>query len=196
MSRGRILVVDLDLHDGEGTRHIYREDDTVHTFSIHNRDLGDTVAIASTSVALGTDVGDRTYLAAIREHLPRVFAEVKPDLVYYLAGADPWVEDRLGDWRVTLDGLLERDRLVIDLVRDAKRVKVPTVILLAGGYGRHAWRHGAAFFSWLLSGNADLDIPPELESIVLSCLEKDPDRRPQSAEDLARRLDADATGAE
>jgi acetoin utilization deacetylase AcuC-like enzyme len=160
---GPVLVIDLDLHDGDGTRRIFAEDPRVHTFSIHNRDLGDTVAIASTSVALGSEIGDAEYLAAIREHLPPVFAAVKPELVFYLAGADPWVDDRLGDWRITLEGMLERDRFVTGLVRDHKEVRVPTVVLLAGGYGPNAWRHGAAFFSWLLTGSSRLNIPLELE---------------------------------
>jgi len=159
-----ILVVDLDLHDGDGTREIFADDPTVHTFSIHNRDLGETRAVASTSIALGTDVNDDVYLAAIREHLPRVFESFEPGLVFYLAGSDPSVDDRLGDWRITLEGMLERDRYVMDLARPAGVPNpVPTVILLAGGYGPMAWRHGAGFFSWLLSGSSKLDIPLELE---------------------------------
>ncbi len=159
-----ILVVDLDLHDGDGTREIFADDPTVHTFSIHNHDLGESRAVASTSIALGTDVNDDTYLAAIRENLPRVFTSFKPGLVFYLAGSDPSVDDRLGDWRITMEAMLERDRFVMDLVRPAGSTEVtPTVILLAGGYGPMAWRHGAGLFSWLLGGSSKLDIPLELE---------------------------------
>ena len=159
-----ILVIDLDLHDGDGTREIFADDPEVHTFSIHNRDLGETRAIASTSIALGTDVDDDTYLAAVRENLPGVFSAFKPGLVFYLAGSDPNVDDRLGDWRITMDGMLERDRFVMDLVRpNGSPDATPTVILLAGGYGPMAWRHGAGFFSWLLGGSSKLDIPLELE---------------------------------
>jgi acetoin utilization deacetylase AcuC-like enzyme len=159
-----ILVIDLDLHDGDGTREIFADDPTVHTFSIHNRDLGETRAVASTSIALGADVDDDTYLATIRENLPGVFASCKPGLVFYLAGSDPFVDDRLGDWRITMEGMLERDRFVMELVRtDGSPEPIPTVILLAGGYGPMAWRHGAGFFSWLLGGGTKLDIPLELE---------------------------------
>ncbi len=159
-----ILVVDLDLHDGDGTRAIFADDPTVHTFSIHNKDLGDTRATASTSIALGADVEDDAYLSAVREHLPAVFADFKPRLVFYLAGSDPGVDDRLGNWRITLQGLLRRDRLVMELARPGGGIApLPVVVLLAGGYGPTAWRHGAAFFSWLLSGRDDLDIPPEME---------------------------------
>jgi acetoin utilization deacetylase AcuC-like enzyme len=159
-----ILVVDLDLHDGDGTREIFAADPTVHTFSIHNKDLGPVAAAASTSVALGADVDDATYLAAVKEHLPPVANACRPGLVFYLAGSDPCVDDRLGNWRITMEGMLQRDRLVMELVRPRpKQVEIPTVILLAGGYGPTAWRHGAALFSWLLSGDSRLDIPLEME---------------------------------
>ena len=145
-----ILVIDLDLHDGDGTRAIFADDATVHTFSIHNRDLGQANAVADTRLALGSGVEDRQYLEAVRGHLPPVFADFKPGLVFYLAGSDPGVDDKLGDWRITLDGLLARDRLVMELVRPfaGNGPTIPTVILLAGGYGPLAWRHGAALFSW------------------------------------------------
>lgn len=160
-----ILVIDLDLHDGDGTRAIFADDATVHTFSVHNRDLGQANAVADTRLALGSGVEDRQYLEAVRGHLPPVFADFKPGLVFYLAGSDPGVDDKLGDWRITLDGLLARDRLVMELVRPfaGNGPTIPTVILLAGGYGPQAWRHGAALFSWLLSGRSELDIPLEME---------------------------------
>lgn len=156
-----ILVVDLDLHDGDGTRAIFADDPTVHTFSIHNRDLGTTAALASTSVALGADIDDAAYLAALQQHLPPVVADFKPGLVYYLAGADPSLDDRLGDWKVTLGGLLARDRYVLDLLRE--ECPGPVVGLLAGGYGPRAWRHGAALCSWLITGSSALEVPAEFE---------------------------------
>ncbi len=153
-----ILVIDLDLHDGDGTRSIFAQDPTVHTFSIHNRHLGETEAVASTSVALGADVDDTTYLAALEKHLPPVVEEFRPGMVFYLAGSDPSIDDKLGNWRITLDGLLSRDRRVMELIQG-----LPCVILPAGGYGPRAWRHGAAFLSWLLTGDSRLEIPLELE---------------------------------
>ncbi len=160
-----ILVVDLDLHDGDGTRSIFAADPTVYTFSVHNNDLGGPAATASTSIALGPDMEGEAYLKTVREHLPRIFAEFKPGLVFYLAGSDPGVDDRLGNWRVSLEDMLRRDRLVMDLARPPadRLAHLPVVVLLAGGYGPTAWRHGAAFFSWLLSGRSDLHIPPEME---------------------------------
>ncbi|HOX27113.1 MAG TPA: histone deacetylase [Candidatus Krumholzibacteria bacterium] len=157
-----ILVVDLDLHDGDGTRAIFAGDPTVHTFSVHNRTLLEIPAVADTCLALGPDIGDRELIAAVREHLPPVLEAVAPGLVYYLAGSDLHRRDRLGDWRLSHEGLVVRDRVVIGLVR-ARPAPPPCVYLLAGGYGQHAWRHPAATFSWLLTGDATIEPPLELE---------------------------------
>ncbi len=156
-----VLIIDLDLHDGDGTRAIFKTDPTVHTFSIHNKTLGSAEAVASTCIELGSNVGDDHYLDTLKKHLPQVMRDLQPGLVFYLAGSDPGARDELGDWRISLDGMLARDRFVMKLVR--QDVCIPCVILLAGGYGRHAWRHGAAFFHWLLKGTRGIDIPLELE---------------------------------
>jgi acetoin utilization deacetylase AcuC-like enzyme len=148
---GRILVIDLDLHDGDGTRRIFAEDASVHTWSLHNQDLDDAPATASTSIALGGGVGDDAYLQALRESLPYTVDEVRPALVFYLAGCDPALDDRLGDWNITAPALLRRDVFVMELLRDLAG-SPPTVILPAGGYGQGAWRYTARFASWLLTG--------------------------------------------
>lgn len=159
----RVLVVDLDLHDGDGTRAIHAEDETVHTFSIHNRDLGARAARESTSLALGEGVEDAAYLAALGERLPAVLESFRPALAFYLAGSDPALDDRLGNWRITPAGLLERDRLV---VRTLRACGTPIVILLAGGYGGEAWRYGARFFADLLGGGGTIE-PPRTAEIRL-----------------------------
>ena len=155
--KGRILVVDLDLHHGDGTEAIFAEDPTVFTFSIHNRDWADTTAVASTRVELGDEVDGATYLAAVGEHLPPVVESFLPDLAFYLAGADPAATDRIGDWKTTEKDLLERDLLVLHLLLGGEE-RVPTVFLLAGGYGQEAWRYPARSLStWLAKGR-----PPAL----------------------------------
>ncbi len=146
-----VLVVDLDLHDGNGTRRIFADDPTVHTFSIHGDDWGATEAVASTSIALGPGVEDARFLDTLRAALPPVLASVRPGLVVYLAGTDGAADDTLGNWRLSARGLLERDRFVTQLVRRDGR-GCPMVVLLAGGYGRHAWRYTARFLLWLASG--------------------------------------------
>ena len=162
---GRVLVVDLDLHDGDGTREIYAADDSVYTFSIHNHDLGRLAARQSKSIALGDAVEDAEYLAAVREHLPGVVAGFRPGLAFYLAGCDPALDDRLGNWRITAGALLERDRFVVDTLR-AARPPVPIVILLAGGYGREAWRYSARLLAGLARGGPAIE-PPATDQVRL-----------------------------
>ena len=146
-----ILVVDLDIHDGNGTREIFAHDSTVHTYSVHNVNWGETEAKASTAIALGADVSDEIYLGTLLKTLPDVMMSVKPGLVIYVAGTDPAADDKLGNWKISADGMFRRDRLVFGLLRRARR-RVPVVILLAGGYGTGSWRYSARFFSWLISG--------------------------------------------
>jgi acetoin utilization deacetylase AcuC-like enzyme len=157
-----VLIVDLDLHDGNGTRRIFADDPTVHTFSIHNDHWGDTEAVASTSIALGPGVGDARFLETLREALPRVFEAVKPGLVVYVAGTDPAEDDSIGNWRLSAEGILERDRFVTSLARPEGR-PCPTVVVLAGGYGRHSWRYSARYVLWLASGRS---IEPADEEVL------------------------------
>ena len=163
--RKPVLVVDLDLHDGDGTRALFARDPTVHTFSLHNRSGGDLDAVASTAVELGAGVEDGPYLAALRAHLPGLLAAVDPGLVVYLAGCDPAADDQLGDWRISAEGMLARDRFVVEAVRHAERRK-PLAVVLGGGYGPQAWTYSARFFSWLLAGRAVE--PPSLEELTLA----------------------------
>ncbi len=161
-----ILVVDLDLHDGDGTRSIFAEDETVYTFSIHNQNWDEGEAVAATRLALGPGVEDAVYLQALRAHLPAVVAAVKPGLVFYLAGVDPAADDALGNWRISAQGLLERDRLVFAELDRLPGLRPPVVVLLAGGYGTNAWRHSARSLSWLSTGGTALE-PPSTEEIIL-----------------------------
>ena len=166
---GKVMVVDLDLHDGDGTRAIFAADETVFTFSIHNQPWGPPEALASFSLALGTAIDDARYLAAIREHLPRCFDEFSPDLVIYVAGADPAADDRLGDWQISNAGMLERDRVVFGLARGTPRSghPLPMVVVLAGGYGPDAWRHAARLFSLISSNGRRALEPVSTSEIVL-----------------------------
>ncbi|MBV8201848.1 MAG: hypothetical protein JOZ15_14590, partial [Acidobacteria bacterium] len=161
-----ILVVDLDLHDDDGTRSIFAGDPTVHTFSIHNRTTCEMPAVAATAIEMGADVGDDAYLETLRERLPEAFAAARPELVYYLAGCDPAADDAIGNWRISAAGMLQRDRLVIDLARRRER-PVPVVIVLAGGYGREAWRYSARFLSSLRPGGHAIE-PPTTAEVTLT----------------------------
>jgi acetoin utilization deacetylase AcuC-like enzyme len=165
---GPVLVVDLDLHDGDGTRSIFAEDPTVHTFSLHNLSTPDERgrnAVASTSIELPGEAGDAEVLAALREHLPPLFASFRPEIVFYVAGCDPAADDRIGNWKMTAAGLLERDLFVTSCARPGTSHR-PLVIVLGGGYGRGAWRYTARFLSALLHRGKALEPPDSEESLL------------------------------
>ncbi len=162
--RDPILVVDLDVHDGNGTRAIFAQDPTVHTYSIHGEDWGDTDAVASTSIALGADVGDEVYLGTLLKTLPEVIAETKPGLVIYLAGADPAADDALGNWRISPRGMMVRDQFVIEVARRKNR-RMPIAMVLGGGYGPRSWKYTARFLGWLIRGR--VIEPPDDEELTL-----------------------------
>lgn len=162
--QGRVLVVDLDLHDGNGTRLCFAQDPTVHTFSIHNATWDDTPAVAATVLALGSGVDDARLMTALRETLPSVVAAHRPDLVCYVAGCDMAADDRIGDWKLSVAGMLERDRFVIDTVRRVSP-RAPIVLLAGGGYGTGAWRYTARTAAWLAAGR-NIEPPDDMELIL------------------------------
>jgi acetoin utilization deacetylase AcuC-like enzyme len=163
---GNVLVVDCDLHDGDGTRAIFARDATVHTFSVHNASSGtDEDAVESTSVELGSGVEDERYLAALEEHLPPLVDRLDPVLAFYLAGADVAADDFIGDWKVSAEGTFRRDRWVTELLR-RREPPVPLVVLLAGGYGKGSWAYSARYAAWLLAGRR-LE-PPTAEEMTLA----------------------------
>ncbi|NUN14974.1 MAG: histone deacetylase [Myxococcales bacterium] len=155
--RGRILVVDLDLHQGDGTRTLFATDASVFCCSIHAVDWDDTSCVADINIALGPGIGDNAYLSALKETLPRCFSLADPDLVLYVAGVDIAHDDAIGSWRISADAILERDRLVLSL--SGKR---PLVWLLSGGYGPDAWRHTARTLAFLCTGK-DTPLPSTSE---------------------------------
>jgi hypothetical protein len=161
--RGQVLIVDLDIHDGNGTRAAFRNDPTVHTFSIHNETWDDLPAVEDTRIALGTAVEDQDYLPVIATELPAIMRRFRPGLVVYVAGVDPADDDQMGDWRISEHGLLARDQLVYQLARDGKRT--PLAVVMGGGYGNNAWRYSARFYAWLLSGH-ELDPREDVDAIV------------------------------
>lgn len=131
----RAAVVDLDVHQGNGTHAIFAGDPTVYTFSMHGgRNYPFHKVAGSLDVELPDGTGDDAYLAALADALPRVLEAAAPDLVIYLAGADSHEGDKLGRLRLTFDGLARRDVLVLDSCRD---VGLPVAITIAGGYGRN-----------------------------------------------------------
>ncbi|NUO49575.1 MAG: histone deacetylase [Polyangiaceae bacterium] len=144
---GRVLIVDLDAHHGDGTRSMFADDERVTTFSMHGVSWDPSPVASAIDVELGPAVGDETYLAALEDHLPEAFARSDPALVFYVAGTDVALGDPLGGFRLSADAIAARDRLVLERTRP-----VPTVMLLAGGYGPDTWRYTARTLVWLFSG--------------------------------------------
>jgi acetoin utilization deacetylase AcuC-like enzyme len=129
------MTVDCDVHQGNGTADIFAADPDVFTFSIHQEhNYPYPKPPSSLDVNLEDGAGDDEYLAALEDALEKSFAAFQADLVYYVAGADPYREDQLGGLRLSLQGLEHRDRLVFE---QARKRKAPVAVTLAGGYARH-----------------------------------------------------------
>ena len=128
----RVLVVDLDVHQGDGTAAIFHGDANVTTLSVHGRqNFPFRKARSSIDVELDDGTGDDAYLATLAAVLPRAIDRARPDLAIYLAGADPFAGDRLGRLALTKAGLADRDRLVLDRLA---ALGIPVAIAMAGGY--------------------------------------------------------------
>lgn len=131
----RILVVDLDVHQGNGTAHIFQGDDRVLTLSVHAAgNFPFRKERSDLDVELPDGTADAAYLDALDAALDTAFTRARPELVFYVAGADPYEGDRLGKLKLTIDGLRERDRRVFAQVRGFRGSGVSCVITMAGGY--------------------------------------------------------------
>lgn len=128
----RILVVDLDVHHGNGTAAIFAGDESVFTFSMHGeKNFPLKKPPSSLDVPLPDGVQDDQYLEILAEHLPRAVERAEPDLAFYLAGVDVAKGDRFGRLALTPSGIAARDRFVLERVW---RLGIPTVLTLSGGY--------------------------------------------------------------
>ncbi len=129
----RVAIVDLDVHQGNGTHAIFADDPAVYTFSMHGGKNYPFRKVAGTrDIELPDACTDEVYLGALEKALPDVLREARADLVVYLAGADPHEGDRLGRLKLTYDGLKRRDAFVLDACRE---VGLPVCVTIAGGYG-------------------------------------------------------------
>ncbi len=128
----RVVIIDCDVHQGNGTASILAGDPTVFTFSVHGaKNFPFEKAQSDLDIELADGVEDAAYLEAVEEGTRRALAASGADLAIYLAGADPYVDDRLGRMALTMTGLAERDRTVLNLCRSAG---VPVALAMAGGY--------------------------------------------------------------
>jgi acetoin utilization deacetylase AcuC-like enzyme len=143
----RAAVIDLDVHQGNGTAAIFENDAEVFTFSMHGeRNYPLAKMRSNLDVPLKDGMGDAEYLDVLQRHLPTVLDIASADIVFYLAGVDVAAQDRYGKLALTEEGICSRDRYVIETVRSGG---VPLVIVLAGGYAptraRTAELHAHAF---------------------------------------------------
>lgn len=128
---GRVAIVDLDVHQGDGNAAILGGREDIFIFSMHGaKNFPFRKEKSTLDVELADGAGDGAYLAALAEHLPAVWA-FRPDLILYQAGVDPLKEDRLGRMALTHAGLIERDRMVLE---GAKARGIPVSIAIGGGY--------------------------------------------------------------
>ncbi len=144
---GRALVVDLDVHQGDGTADCLGRDPDLFTLSIHcERNYPHPKIPGDLDIGLADGLGDAEYLAVLAERLPPLVEAVRPDLIFYNAGVDPHRDDKLGRLNLSDDGLFARDRFV---VAQARRRGIPIVGVIGGGYSQDvealARRHSLVF---------------------------------------------------
>lgn len=143
----RALVIDLDVHQGDGTADCLSDEPDLFTFSMHAEKNYPTDKVpGDLDVGLPDGLGDEDYLAALNLHVPRLLDTQRPDLVFYNAGVDPHRDDRLGRLALTDDGLRRREAWVVDEVR---RRGIPLAAVIGGGYATDiealAARHALVF---------------------------------------------------
>ena len=132
---GRVLVIDLDVHQGNGTAKIFEDDESVFTMSMHAAgNFPFRKERSDLDIELRDGTGDEAYLAALERALETAIARSRPEMVFYVAGADPYEGDRLGRLKLTVEGLRARDARVFAHIRGFGGSGVPCVVTMAGGY--------------------------------------------------------------
>jgi acetoin utilization deacetylase AcuC-like enzyme len=130
----KILIVDLDVHQGNGTAEIFQNDPSVFTFSMHGKTNYPFVKEKSDlDIALENDTKDEAYLSILKDTLPKLINQEKPDFIYYLCGIDVLETDKLGKLALTIGGCKERDRFVLQTCFD---LKIPVMCSMGGGYSK------------------------------------------------------------
>lgn len=128
----KILVVDLDVHQGNGTAEIFADDPSVFTFSMHGQgNYPFKKEQSDLDIALENDADDDTYLSLLEKTLPKLIKQENPDFIYYLCGVDVVASDKLGKLGMTLNGCKQRDRFVLET---CKAHKIPVMCSMGGGY--------------------------------------------------------------
>ena len=130
----RAMIIDCDVHQGDGSADIFQTDGSVFTFSLHCQDNWPVRKVASSlDIGLDEGLGNDTYLRALERGLGESFERFRPDIVFYTAGVDPHEDDRLGKLMLTSEGIARREAMV---VRYVQKQGVPLVCVMGGGYSR------------------------------------------------------------
>lgn len=128
----KILIVDLDVHQGNGTAEIFQNDPTVFTFSMHGKaNYPFKKETSDLDIALDTDTDDTTYLTVLKDTLPGLISQEQPDFIFYLSGVDILASDKLGKLGCTIQGCAERDRYVLQTCHN---LNIPVQCSMGGGY--------------------------------------------------------------
>ena len=133
----RAMVIDLDVHQGNGTAVCFVGDDSVFTFSMHQGDIYPIPkATSDLDIELKSGTNDRKFLKTLRKHLGDAIDRARPDIVFLQAGCDTLKGDPLASLAMSLEGIVKRDAIVID---ECVERKIPVVMVLGGGYSKRAW---------------------------------------------------------
>jgi len=128
----RALIIDCDLHQGNGTAYIFRNDKDVFTFSIHQENNYPFYKPAGDlDIGLPDRTKDNVYIGHMEKHIPKIISDFKPDFIMYVAGADPYENDQIGNLGLTIDGLRKRDEFIF---LQGRNYGIPVSVVLAGGY--------------------------------------------------------------
>jgi acetoin utilization deacetylase AcuC-like enzyme len=127
----KTFILDCDVHQGNGTAYIFKDDPDVFTFSIHQQNTYPIKQKSSLDIGLEDGAMDVRYLSVLEKYIPSLWREFKPDLIIYVAGADPFENDQLGGLKISIEGLLKRDTLILE---NSMKERIPVSIVLGGGY--------------------------------------------------------------
>ncbi|MBI3179829.1 MAG: histone deacetylase, partial [Deltaproteobacteria bacterium] len=155
-----VAIVDLDYHQGNGNMVAFAKDASVLTYSVQGAAWAHIEAVANLDFLLPAGSDDRAYLGLLTSTLPAALKSHAPGLIFFIAGADVLDGDPLGGFRMTLSGVLARDRFVTE---QARSLRAPMVVTMAGGYSAEAHRATFGFVRWLLTGDVKAAPPAETD---------------------------------
>ncbi len=141
----RIMIIDLDYHQGDGNLMFFKDDPNVFTFSLHATKWLEVDKQNNKDILIPHNIRGPEYMEILSEHLEPAFDSFKPQLVFYIAGSDPYEHDTLCDLNLTREEMLERNLYVFNLVKSSKK---PLVVVAGGGYGAESWK---IYFDYIAS---------------------------------------------